>query len=91
MNETIHIGADGEREYPCRCGQTHRGMYAAYDWGHHNCFHDSPLFALGDDDPGHFICGGCGKSFFEHDRYWAGHESPPCEYRKCMAKREPQS
>ena len=30
---------DGEQVYPCRCGETHRGPYALYDYGHHTCFH----------------------------------------------------
>lgn len=59
---------DGERVYPCRCGETHRGDYGATDWGHHNCFHDAPLWPI-DGDPGHFICASCGYSMFTKERY----------------------
>lgn len=55
---------DGEQVFPCRCGKTHRGDYAAYDYGHHNCFHDAPLREM---DKGHpelgFLCPECGESF----------------------------
>lgn len=59
---------EGEQVYPCRCGETHRGPYGAYDYDHHNCMHDSPLIALDSIDPGvwdggDFMCGICGKSF----------------------------
>ena len=67
-NETIHIGADGEREYPCRCGQTHRGDYGGYDWGHHNCFHNSPLHELTAEVPGYLMCPDCGKTFWLAER-----------------------
>ena len=40
---------DGKEVYPCRCGDTHRGDYAIYDYGHHNCFHDAPLVDIGSD------------------------------------------
>lgn len=62
---------NGERVYPCRCGQTHRGNYALKDWLHHNCFHDGPLWELLPDDSGHFICSECGKSLFTEPRYSA--------------------
>ena len=58
-NETIHL-ENGERVYPCRCGVTHRGPYAAFDYGHHNCFHDKPLLVLPDIDP---MCPDCGETF----------------------------
>lgn len=53
---------DGKTEpvYPCRCGVTHRGDYALYDWAHHNCFHDEPLSRLGDDQ---VMCPSCGEVF----------------------------
>lgn len=63
-NETIHINSDGEREYPCRCGQTHKGDYAVYDWGHHNCFHNEPLHVLDEAIPGYLMCPSCGKTFW---------------------------
>ena len=51
-----------ERVYPCRCGETHTGEYAIYDWGHHNCFHDSPLVVI--DAPDYLMCPDCGKVFW---------------------------
>lgn len=50
----------GEQVYPCRCGETHRGDYALYTFGHHNCFHDAPLMPL---DFGELVCVDCGKVF----------------------------
>ncbi len=62
-SETVFIGSDGQREYPCRCGETHRGPYAAYDYGHHNCFHASPLQRVQCDWTDFLICGDCGQTF----------------------------
>ena len=59
-------GKPAEEIFPCRCGETHSGPYAAYDYGHHNCFH-GPLMLL--DDHGHeglknqLICVDCGEMF----------------------------
>lgn len=61
-SQTIHMEGD-EQVYPCRCGETHRGPYAVYDFGHHNCFHDEPLQQLMTDDPDWLICPMCGKTF----------------------------
>lgn len=47
--------------YPCRCGETHRGPYAAYDYGHHECFHSPPLLLL--HDPDQALCPDCGRSW----------------------------
>lgn len=58
-NEVIHVEG-GEQIYPCRCGETHRGPYAAYDYGHHNCFHRAALSRLGADD---LMCPECGEMF----------------------------
>jgi len=57
---------DGRTEpvYLCRCGVEHTGDYAAYEYGHHMCFHDAPLWEIGDE---HFICADCGKSFTVED------------------------
>ena len=52
---------DGEQVYPCRCGETHRGPYALYDYGHHTCFHESPLIQLGDEY--YLCCPECGEVF----------------------------
>ncbi len=43
-NDVTHWFEDGVEVYPCRCGETHRGDYALYDWGHHNCLHEGRLF-----------------------------------------------
>jgi hypothetical protein len=67
-NEMIHI-EDGERVYPCRCGETHRGPYGGIDFDHHNCLHEAPLFPVAGDE-GHFLCSCCGASFFTEER-WA--------------------
>ena len=62
---TIHINSDGKRVYPCRCGQTHSGDYGVYDWGHHNCFHNSPLHEIDPENvPGYLMCPACGKTFW---------------------------
>ena len=61
-NQTIHIER-GEQVYPCRCGETHRGPYAAYDYGHHNCFHEDGLIRLMDEYPNDLMCPSCGKTF----------------------------
>ncbi len=57
---------ENEQEvFPCRCGETHRGDYAAYDYGHHNCFHDAgllPMDPLRGVEP-QVICVECGKVF----------------------------
>lgn len=60
MSATIHV-EDGERVFPCRCGETHRGDYAEYDFGHHNCFHDEPLYPI--CETGQLMCPQCGKVF----------------------------
>lgn len=55
---------EGERVYPCRCGKTHKGDYAIYDFGHHNCFHESKLLGLPfDQNTIQAICPDCGKSW----------------------------
>lgn len=58
---TSAVYDNGERVYPCRCGQIHRGDYAEYDFAHHECFHDSPLIPNGDQSD--FLCADCGKAF----------------------------
>lgn len=61
-NQTIHI-EDGEQVYPCRCGDTHRGPYALYDFAHHNCFHYAGLIRPDDAMPDYLLCPECGQSF----------------------------
>jgi CDGSH-type Zn-finger protein len=66
-NHTVWI-EDGEEVFPCRCGQTHRGMYAETDWIRHNHDHGPELTSMHDLDPevfdaNHLICS-CGKDFF---------------------------
>ena len=60
--KTIFIDVNGDRFMPCRCGQIHRGDYAAEDWAHHNCFHDEGL-AQDDVIPEQAICVACGQTF----------------------------
>lgn len=60
-SQFTHFIADGEQVYPCRCGETHRGDYAAYDYGHHNCLHDCALLWLADRA---VICPLCGASWY---------------------------
>lgn len=50
---------NGEQVFPCRCGETHRGDYAIYEFGHHNCFHEAPLYHNEDG----YVCPECGKDF----------------------------
>ncbi len=70
-NYTIQI-EDGKQVYPCRCGETHRGDYAIYDYGHHNCDHPSPLLHTGD---GQLICPECGNVWFMEDVSEGGRRS----------------
>jgi hypothetical protein len=61
---TLYFDASGEQIYPCRCGETHTGPYAVYDYGHHNCFHKGPLIAIDPEDlPGVVMCSQCGESW----------------------------
>lgn len=62
-NYTIYI-EDGEEVFPCRCGETHRGPYAFYDFMHHNCDHPSPLLLIALDQA---LCGECGYSWEVQD------------------------
>ena len=55
---------NGKRIYPCRCGKTHRGNYAVYDFGHHNCLHETHLLGLpAGKDKVQAICPQCGMSW----------------------------
>lgn len=56
--ETHLIYEDGRRVYPCWCGETHRGEWAAEDWRHHNCDHRI-IVDLGNEQG---ICEACGFS-----------------------------
>ena len=59
-----HYFEDGEEIYPCRCGLVHRGDYAAYDFGHHNCFHETDLIVEQNSDGKYqVICPDCGMSW----------------------------
>lgn len=62
---------DGQRVYPCWCGETHRGAWAAETWSHHNCLHREPLVTLGPaQELGTIqtVCGLCGKVFIVDTR-----------------------
>lgn len=63
-SRTQYIDESGEQVYPCRCGVTHSGPYAIYEYGHHNCFHNSPLSLVDEDVPGYLMCPDCGKTFW---------------------------
>ena len=60
---------NGVRVFPCRCGRTHAGMYAAEEFAHHNCFHASPLsWLVGPADTPKqvdwaLVCPDCGEVF----------------------------
>ena len=58
-NHTIWF-ENGEQVWPCRCGETHRGDYAAYDWIHHNCEH-GPMWVMYDEAL--VRCSGCGAGW----------------------------
>lgn len=60
-NSQTYYFEDIERVYPCRCGVTHRGDYAVYDYGHHNCFHPEWMF-LDSEIPRVLICVHCGET-----------------------------
>jgi len=64
LKETTHYEGS-EQVYPCRCGETHRGDYALYEFGHHECFHNAPLLDMGTSDgiEGYLACPDCGKTF----------------------------
>jgi hypothetical protein len=71
-SNTLYQIENGERVFPCRCGQTHRGQYAQQDYNQHNCFHDGPIIWLEDyEDKAatmrikewDFMCLDCGKQF----------------------------
>lgn len=64
MNSTTYFecyGGKVQQVYPCRCGETHLGEYAAETWAHHNCFHDAELLVDACDDQA--ICSLCGEVF----------------------------
>lgn len=50
--------------YPCRCGVSHRGPYAAEDRNHHECFHGSLVLLdpLGNQER-QAMCTQCGEVF----------------------------
>jgi len=66
MTERVDSAADtifiehGERVYPCRCGQTHRGDYAREDYNHDNCLHRGKLWKIGKHQ---VVCSQCGASW----------------------------
>ena len=60
MTKTLeHANGVTVQVFPCRCGETHRGEYAAEDYAHHNCFH-GPLMVRLDNQA---ICVLCGAVF----------------------------
>jgi hypothetical protein len=65
-SETRYFDENGDGIYPCRCGETHRGPYGIYDYGHHNCFHTKPLVTIR-AEVGYYCCPDCGLTFFLKD------------------------
>jgi len=62
-NYTVVI-EDGERVYPCRCGETHKGEYALYEFAHHECLHETDLMGLpAGKNKIQAICPNCGMSW----------------------------
>lgn len=61
LNFRVTIGPEGvktEREPEvCRCGEVHDDGYGAYVWGHHNCFHETPLIQMDTNLVGCPFCG----------------------------------
>jgi hypothetical protein len=63
-NNVTSFYEDGEQVFPCPCGETHRGPYAIYDYGHHTCPHAVPLLRLAPDEiPEWLVCPLCGQTF----------------------------
>lgn len=58
---TIYI-EDGERVYPCRCGETHQGLLGAAKRVEHKCFHEPPLIRFGPQYD-YVVCASCGVSW----------------------------
>lgn len=63
---TRYFDADGTEVFPCRCGETHTGDYAAHDWAHHNCLHEATLEPV-EPDVGYYMCPECGATFWLRD------------------------
>jgi hypothetical protein len=59
-NRTTWI-EDGEKVYPCPCGETHRGDYAMEDWIRHTCRHGDELWDMSEDGLG-LLCSQCGNT-----------------------------
>ena len=55
-NYTVHLDAEGNQVYPCRCGETHVGEWAIFQFGHHNCLHGEWLLI----PPSQLVCRACG-------------------------------
>ena len=63
-NVTLYFDAEGQPEYPCWCGEVHRGDYGLYDFMHHNCPHNEGLAVLDPEAaPDQLICVSCGRTF----------------------------
>ena len=64
QSNTTVVLENNERVYPCRCGQVHRGDYAAEDYNHHNCLHEATLIGLpAGKNKIQAICPDCGMSW----------------------------
>ena len=55
---------NGECVYLCPCGKIHKGEYAVYKFGHHNCLHESELMGLpAGENVIQALCPDCGMSW----------------------------
>ena len=55
---------DGERVFPCHCGETHRGPYAFENWMHHACLHERGfVYYMKDIGFNDVMCDLCGATF----------------------------
>jgi len=67
-NNFTYYYEGNERVFPCRCGETHRGEYAHWDWVHHECLHSGRLWALEEiEGIKQFLCADCGALFEQVD------------------------
>jgi len=61
--KTVWIKGDDSEIKEWQCHERFEGEHGIFDYGHHVCPHDSPLFRLIPEDPSGLICGHCGKTF----------------------------
>ena len=52
-----------DKEYPCRCGETHIGGLGFIQFQHHECFHTYGPLVVDKAVPFLAMCGACGMGF----------------------------